>query len=100
MLATSGAVAEMERNLIVERTQAGLARVKAERETLVRRPKTTPAERLAIVAAYEKRQSVSELVRVYGISGSTCSPLSNLPTLRARARSSRVRRTSGLHCRA
>lgn len=71
MLAMLAAVAEMERDLIVERTQAGLARAKAEGKTLGRRPKTTPAQRSAITAAYEKHQSVSELARVYGISRST-----------------------------
>ncbi|MDM5182271.1 hypothetical protein PO883_34460 [Massilia sp. DJPM01] len=75
MLASSGAVVEMEHDLIVEGTQAGLARVKTEVTTLGRRPKITPAEPLAIVAAYEKRQGVSELARVYGISGSTVLPI-------------------------
>ncbi|QYF93572.1 recombinase family protein [Massilia sp. PAMC28688] len=41
-LAMLAAVAEMERDLIVERNQAGLARAKAEGKVLGKRPKTTP----------------------------------------------------------
>lgn len=44
MLTMLAAVAEMERDLIVERTQAGLARAKAEGKTLGRPAKTTPAQ--------------------------------------------------------
>jgi putative DNA-invertase from lambdoid prophage Rac len=48
MLAMLAAVAEMERDLIVERTQAGLARAKAEGKTLGRPAKTTPEQRKAM----------------------------------------------------
>jgi putative DNA-invertase from lambdoid prophage Rac len=51
MLAMLAAVAEMERDLIVERTQAGLARAKAEGKTLARPAKTTPRKREAMVKA-------------------------------------------------
>lgn len=71
MLAMLAAVAEMERDLIVERTQAGLARAKAEGKTLGRPAKTTPEQRAAIQNAYEAKQSVSALARQYGISRAT-----------------------------
>jgi len=65
------AVAEMERDLIVERTQAGLARAKAEGKTLGRPSKTSPEQRAAIRKAYEAKQSVSALSRQYQISRAT-----------------------------
>jgi len=71
MLAMLAAVAEMERDLIVERTQAGLARAKAEGKDLGRPPKTSMEQRVAIRKAYEAKQSVSALARQYQISRST-----------------------------
>ena len=71
MLAMLAAVAEMERDLIVERTQAGLARAKAEGKVLGRPAKTTPEQRKAMVDAYEQKANVSALARLYGISRAT-----------------------------
>ncbi|MET3130297.1 putative DNA-invertase from lambdoid prophage Rac [Oxalobacteraceae bacterium GrIS 1.11] len=71
MLAMLAAVAEMERDLIVERTQSGLARAKAEGKTLGRPSKTTSEQRTAMLAAYTQKQSVSALARLYGVSRST-----------------------------
>lgn len=71
MLTMLAAVAEMERDLIVERTQAGLARAKAEGKALGRPAKTTPEQRKAISAAYEAKTSVSALAKRYGISRAT-----------------------------
>lgn len=65
------AVAEMERDLIVERTQAGLARARAEGKTLGRPAKTTPEQRKAMVQGYAAKQSVSALAKLYGISRAT-----------------------------
>jgi putative DNA-invertase from lambdoid prophage Rac len=62
------AVAEMERDLLVERTQAGLARAKAEGKTLGRPSKTTPEQRLEIRQKLVAGESVSALARLYGIS--------------------------------
>lgn len=50
MLTMLAAVAEMERDLLVERTQAGLARAKSEGKSLGRPSKTTPAQRAEIIA--------------------------------------------------
>lgn len=71
MLAMLAAVAEMERDLIVERTQAGLARAKFEGKILGRRPKTTPEQRKAMTQGYASKQSVSALAKLYGVSRAT-----------------------------
>jgi putative DNA-invertase from lambdoid prophage Rac len=71
MLAMLAAVAEMERDLIVERTQAGLARAKAKGKTLGRPVKTTPEQREAIIERYANKQSVSALAKLYGVSRAT-----------------------------
>lgn len=69
--AYDAALAEMERDMIVERTQAGLARAKAEGETLGRPAKTTPEQREAMARGYADKQSVSALARLYGVSRAT-----------------------------
>lgn len=71
MLAMLAAVAEMERDLIVERTQAGLARAKADGKILGRPSKTTPEQRKAMIVEYANKQSVSALAKLYGVSRST-----------------------------
>lgn len=71
MLAMLAAVAEMERDLIVERTQAGLARAKAEGKVLGRPSKTTSEQRKAMAQGYANKQSVSALAKLYGVSRAT-----------------------------
>jgi DNA invertase Pin-like site-specific DNA recombinase len=71
MLTMLAAVAEMERDLIVERTQAGLARAKAEGKTLGRPAKTTSEQREAMRQGYVNNQSVSSLAKLYGVSRAT-----------------------------
>lgn len=68
MVKMLAAVADFERDLIIERTQAGLARAKAEGKRLGRPTKTTPKERLAIASALHAGRTVSEVAREYGIS--------------------------------
>lgn len=68
MVKMLAAVADFERGLIIERTQAGLARAKSEGKRLGRPTKTTEKERLAIVSALDAGKSVSEMAREYGIS--------------------------------
>jgi len=68
LLTMLAAVAEMERDLLVERTQAGLARAKAEGKTLGRPPKTTPEQRTEILQRLELGDSVSALARLYSVS--------------------------------
>ena len=68
-LSMLSAVAEMERDLIVERTQAGLARAKAEGKILGRKPKTTETQKAEIrdLVATGTR-TISDIARQYGIS--------------------------------
>lgn len=68
MLTMLAAVAEMERDLLVERTQSGLMRAKAEGKTLGRPTKTTDIQRAEIVGMRNNGASISELSRSYGIS--------------------------------
>ena len=73
MLTMLSAVAEMERDLLVERTHAGLARAKAEGKTLGRTPKTTPEQQAEMIAKYKKGagETVSALARHYKVSRAT-----------------------------
>lgn len=71
MLAMLSAVAEMERDLLVERTQAGLARAKAEGAVLGRPSKTTPEQKDQIRADLAAGVSVSQVARDAGISRAT-----------------------------
>jgi DNA invertase Pin-like site-specific DNA recombinase len=66
-----GAVAQIERDLLIERTQAGLARAKAQGVKLGRKPKTTQSDRIGIDQSYRNGASVSELSRKYSISRAT-----------------------------
>lgn len=71
LLSMLAAVAEMERDLLVERTQAGLARAKAEGKTLGRPSKTTQEQRTEIRHRLGAGESVSALSRAYGVSRAT-----------------------------
>ncbi len=62
------AVSEMERDLLVERTQAGLMRAKSEGKVLGRRSKTTLEQRSQIIDKLSQGQSVSGLARQYAVS--------------------------------
>lgn len=68
MLTMLAAVASMERDLLVERTQSGLARAKAEGKILGRPTKTTPAQRDEMKNKYAAGETVSALARTYAIS--------------------------------
>jgi DNA invertase Pin-like site-specific DNA recombinase len=71
MLTMLAAVAEMERDLLTERTQAGLARAKAQGKTLGRPAKTTAAERACIIQARKQGVSISALARQFGVARAT-----------------------------
>ena len=90
MLTMLAAVAEMERDLIVERTQAGLARAKAEGKVLGRPAKTTPEQRKAMVDAYKQKANVSFLARLYGISRATVLTVVKPSPLRAHAKTAQT----------
>lgn len=62
------AVAEFERQLIIERTLAGQARARAEGKPFGRKPKTTPDQREKIRALLGQGETVSEMARQYKVS--------------------------------
>lgn len=68
VLGILASVAEMERDLLVERTQAGLARAKAEGKQLGRPSKTTEEDRKAILAQLNAGVTVSQVARDFAIS--------------------------------
>src|SRR5215217_1035628 len=65
------AVAEFERDLLVERTQAGLSRTKAEGKTLGRPPSLTEDQRRAVEQRLEEGATVSALGREFNTSRNT-----------------------------
>ncbi|RYE71562.1 MAG: recombinase family protein, partial [Oxalobacteraceae bacterium] len=65
MLTMLAAMAEMERDLLVERTQSGLARAKAEGKTLGRPALTTEATRRSISESHTNGISISALAKIY-----------------------------------
>ncbi|TDY24309.1 putative DNA-invertase from lambdoid prophage Rac [Paraburkholderia sp. BL6665CI2N2] len=64
-------MAEFERDLIIERTQAGLARAKAEGTKLGRKASLSPGEQQRIRESLERGVSVSQLARDYSTSRAT-----------------------------
>lgn len=71
-----GAVAEFERSLVVERTQAGLARAKAEGKQLGRKVSYTPEQAEAIRAKYlGGGHSIRQLAAEYSLSVGTIQKL-------------------------
>jgi putative DNA-invertase from lambdoid prophage Rac len=68
MLTMLAAMAEMERDLLVERTQSGLARAKAEGKTLGRPTITTSEQRVLMIKRHQAGESISALARTYNIS--------------------------------
>lgn len=63
-----GAVAEFERDLLIERTQSGLARAKGEGKRLGRPPALTIAQREEVRAARARGISLGALAKEYGVS--------------------------------
>jgi putative DNA-invertase from lambdoid prophage Rac len=59
------AVAEFERDLLIERTQSGLARAKAEGKTLGRKPALSTEQQQEARQKLAAGVSVSELARIY-----------------------------------
>ncbi|HEX8583117.1 MAG TPA: recombinase family protein [Allosphingosinicella sp.] len=63
-----GAVAEFERDLLIERTQAGLSRAKAEGKTLGRPSSLSPDQMSAVRARRAEGVSLGVLAKQYGVS--------------------------------
>jgi putative DNA-invertase from lambdoid prophage Rac len=71
LLTMLAAVAEMERDLLIERTQAGLQRAKAQGKKLGRPAKTTDVQRQSIRDDLKTGISVSQMARQYCVSRAT-----------------------------
>jgi DNA invertase Pin-like site-specific DNA recombinase len=71
VLTVLGGVAEMERTLIVERTNAGLARARAQGKRLGRPRALQERERADVVAALVDGASINGLAKKYGVSRGT-----------------------------
>jgi putative DNA-invertase from lambdoid prophage Rac len=69
-MAVIAAVAEFERDLLIERTQAGLARAKAEGKKLGRPSCLTHEQHEAIRVRRSQGQSIGMLAKLYGVSRS------------------------------
>jgi len=65
------AVAQFERDLLIERTHAGLARAKADRKKLGRRDSLTPRQKAEIKAKLAAGATARGLAREYGVSHPT-----------------------------
>lgn len=65
------AVAEFERDLLIERTQSGLARAKAEGKHLGRPPSLTPAEEANVRERLTRGESVSSVATTFNTSRQT-----------------------------
>lgn len=64
------AVAEFERDLLIERTQAGLSRAKAAGVRLGRKPVLNDSEQAAVVAKRRAGASLGSLAREFGVTRS------------------------------
>jgi putative DNA-invertase from lambdoid prophage Rac len=62
------AVAEMERDLLIERTHAGIARARSEGKRIGHPSKTTILERQHISERLSSGETISAIARAYGIS--------------------------------
>jgi putative DNA-invertase from lambdoid prophage Rac len=71
LLTMLSAVAEMERDLLIERTQAGLQRAKSEGKLLGRPAKTNPSQRTEIIQKLKNGASVSSVAREFNVSRAT-----------------------------
>lgn len=71
LLTMLSAVAEMERDLLVERTQAGLERAKSEGKQLGRPSKTTAEDRRNILDRLRAGDAVSQVARDFKVSRAT-----------------------------
>ena len=62
------AVAEFERDLLIERAQSGLTRAKAEGKALGRPTALTPDQQRAVIANRASGMSLGALAKKYGVS--------------------------------
>ncbi len=69
------AVAQFERDLLIERTHAGIARARSQGKKIGRPPALSPDDAQKITAALATGASVASLARVYGVSRATVAKL-------------------------
>ena len=77
------AVAQFERDLLVERTRSGLARARAQGKRLGRPPSLDPAKRAVVIAGLQRGESLSALAREHGTSRQTVMRLRDAELARA-----------------
>ncbi|MBO9422813.1 recombinase family protein [Labrenzia sp. R4_2] len=65
------AVAQFERDLLIERTQSGLRRAKSEGKVLGRRPSLTDSQKQDVRFALNSGKSISAIARAFGTSRQT-----------------------------
>ncbi len=71
MMTMLSAVAEMERDLLIERTNAGLARARAEGKALGRRPSLTDKQRSVVRTKAERGETIAQLAREFSVARGT-----------------------------
>lgn len=71
MLTMLSAIAELEKDLLIERTKAGLERAKKEGKKLGRRPKLGCHHRSEIEQAYKGGKTITQIARDYQVSRAT-----------------------------
>lgn len=71
MLTMLSAVAELERDMLIDRVQVGLKRAKAEGKRLGRKPSLSDADRMAVREDSVAGISKSQLARKFGVSRAT-----------------------------
>ncbi len=76
MMQMLGAFAEYEREMVKERTQAGLRVARAQGRHGGRRPKFTPAQRTEILSMLAAGRSAAEIARLFQVHRATISRLS------------------------
>jgi putative DNA-invertase from lambdoid prophage Rac len=67
-MAVIAAVAEFERDLLIERTQAGLSRARASGKVIGRPSALSEDTRIAVMAARRDGASLGQLAKLYGVS--------------------------------
>jgi putative DNA-invertase from lambdoid prophage Rac len=71
------AVAQFERDLLIERTQSGLARARKEGKRIGRPPSLDPARRADVLRGLDRGESLAALARQHGTSRQTIMRLRN-----------------------
>jgi DNA invertase Pin-like site-specific DNA recombinase len=80
-----GGLAEFERELIKDRTDAGRVRAKARGVKFGRKPKLNPFQREQALARLSTGETQAEVARTYGVDRATISRLASPPPFEAGA---------------